>query len=82
MVTLKLALQNFLIAEPGVIDRARFYGGVSSNAGLVRCRIIAPFCGNAVVMGRSLGPPGSGRVIMSAAQAGAMPFTAAAPEQV
>ena len=32
--------------------------GVSSSGGRVRCRIIAPFCGNAVVIGRCAGAAG------------------------
>jgi hypothetical protein len=57
--------------------------GVSSSGGRVRCKIIGPFCGNAVVIARSSGPPGKGKVTIVCAQAGTesaeMPTTLAWP---
>ena len=45
--------------------------GVSSRGGRVLCRIIGPFCGNALVIARSCGPPGIGRSTVVSAKAGA-----------
>src|SRR5262249_132344 len=44
--------------------------GVSRSGGRVRCRIIEPFCGNLVVIGRVSGPPGNDSSITRWAKAG------------
>jgi hypothetical protein len=51
------------------IDLSNTFIGVSSKGGRVRWTISTPFCGKAVVIARSFGPPGRGSFVMFSARA-------------
>ena len=57
--------------------RSNTSNGVSSNGGRLRCRIIRPFCGKAVVMLRRSGSPGRASSTKASGQAGGLSGKAA-----